>query len=448
MNKTSNSIFMPGRAFFITSLFYLLLGGFAFFFDFIFVIWILIGAGSVLFIISDLVLLLSAGDRLKSERIIPSSLAQGEPTQVKIIISRSGPLLLFFMKLYDLYPESMSTSAFPAKLDRRSLKANGSIVFEYSLLPNTRGPFYFPGIEFMLCSPLHFWRLRVTHNTISYGRTYPNFKQMARGVDIRGNPEKGEEKQIRKRGDGLQFESLRDYNEGDSIRLVDWRATSRNRTLDGRPKLIVRNYQEEQDQQILFIIDSGYRLPEFHFDSALKAMLLLSYVALKHGDSVAAASFGARDLWIPPRKGISAYTGLMNGLYDLHSAPVPSSPFSAMEKALSHLNKRSFIILISNFREEDGESLSWILPRINQRHLLLMVSFYEDSLYEILGKDNIPKTDDDILKKAAAYSYMANRRRLYKKWEHSGLLVLETSPKHISSALVNKYLNVKKSGKL
>jgi uncharacterized protein (DUF58 family) len=179
-------------------------------------------------------------------------------------------------------------------------------------------------------------------------------------------------------------------------------------------------------------------------------MLLLSYIALKHGDAVAASSFGAHDLWIPPRKGISAYTSLMNGLYNLHSAPVPSSPFYAMEKALNNLHRRSLIILISNFREEDGESLSWILPRINQRHLLLMVSFRENEAEKIAfpGTEINTKTDEEILETAAAYSYLENRQRLYRKWEHTGLLVLETSPQNISCALINKYLNVKKSGKL
>jgi len=461
MNKTDKknekqencrAVFMPGRTFFITSLLYLVLGCFSFFFSSVFLFWFITGIALIPVIIIDLLLLFLLGDRFKVERKIPSSLAQGETAHVKLFIRRTRLFLPGAVRLYDLYPGSMSASVFPVKL---KIKAQEIQVFEYTVIPNERGPWYFTGTEFLLGSLLHFWRLRVTHDNISRGRTYPNFKQMARGVDLKGNPENAEVKNIRKRGQGLEFESLRDYQEGDSIRSIDWRATSRNRTLDGRLKLIVRNYQEEQDQQILFIIDSGYRLPDNQFDSALEAMLLLSYVALKHGDSVAAASFGARDLWIPPRKGMKAYNGLMNELYDLHSAPVPSSPFSAIEKALSHLNRRSFIVIISNFREEDGESLSWILPRINQRHLLLMVSFRESEAEKLAfagnnadnKKSNI-KTDEEILETAAAYSYLANRRRLYRKWEHSGLLILETTAQQISPALINKYLDVKKSGKL
>jgi uncharacterized protein (DUF58 family) len=445
---------LPGGILFITFLLFLLLGCVSFFIETFILIWLLTGASLIPFLLIDAFLLILFGDRLQTERKISSSLAQGETIQVKLFIRRSGRFGRFLfsssVQLYDLYPDNMSTTVFPSKLNLKTLKNHDTYIFEYTLMPDERGTWIFSGVEFLLNSPLRFWRLRVTHNTINHGRIYPNFKQMIKGADLNGKREKGEIRQIRRRGHGLEFECLRDYKEGDSIRSIDWRATSRNRMLDGRLKFIVRDYQEEQDQQILFIIDSGYRLPDLQFDSALEAMLLLSYSALKHGDAVAAASFGAHDLWVPPRKGMKAFNGLMNSLYDLHSAPVPSSPFSALENALSRLHRRSFIILISNFREEDGESLEWILPRIKQRHLLLMVSFRESEAENLLlsGADSKVKTDEEILETAAAYSYIANRRRLYSKWEHSGLLVLETSPPHISSALINKYLSVKKSGKL
>jgi uncharacterized protein (DUF58 family) len=148
---------------------------------------------------------------------------------------------------------------------------------------------------------------------------------------------------------------------------------------------------------------------------------------------------------------MAAYTTLMNGLYDIHSAPVSSSPFLSLENALRRLHRRTFIVLISNFREEDEKSLTWVLPRINKRHLLLLVSFREDEA-ETLAFPSLPAaqtaTDSEVLESAAAFSYIANRRRLYRKWEHSGLLLLETSPQYISADIITKYLSVKKSGKL
>jgi uncharacterized protein (DUF58 family) len=240
---------------------------------------------------------------------------------------------------------------------------------------------------------------------------------------------------------------LREYQDGDPIKSIDWRATGRQ-TAAGRRKFIVREYQEEQDQQILFILDAGYRLSPARFDSALNGVLLLAYTALKHGDAVAASSFGAADRWIPPRKGIGSFTGLMSGLYDLRSAPVPSSPFSALEQALIRLSRRTFIILVSNFREEDGESLSWILPRLRRRHLLLLTSFREAEAEALARRpaDGKPRTPEETLEIAAAWSYLENRRRLYRSWEHLGLLTMETTREQISAALINRYLSVKRSG--
>jgi uncharacterized protein (DUF58 family) len=182
------------------------------------------------------------------------------------------------------------------------------------------------------------------------------------------------------------------------------------------------------------------------FDSALEAVLLLSWISLIDGDSVSIGAFGGASRWLSPRKGLSAFPRLMNGLYDLTSSPAPSSPFSCLEDALTRLRRRTFIILISNFREEDGESLSWILPRIEKRHLLLLVSLRERESEALAARK--PATMEEALETAAAFSYLSSRRTLYQSWEHSGLLTLEAPTQGLSTALINRYLQVKRSGKL
>jgi uncharacterized protein (DUF58 family) len=362
-------------------------------------------------------------------------------------------MLPFKITLFDLYPEGMECEEFPAIIDRKLFNTNSCIYFEYTIIPKERGLWFFRGAEILLASPLRFWNLKAFHRAESAGRTYPDFTRIkaAAGADLRGLLEMTGVKHIRRRGQGMDFRGLRDYQEGDSMRDIDWRATSRRRRLDGGTKLIVREYQEEQDQQVLFLLDSGYRLhrregERMQFDSALEAVLLLSWVSLKHGDSVAVGTFGNVKRWIYPRKGLSAFPRLMNGLCDIFSAPVPSSPFSCLEDALARLKRRTFIILVSNFREEDGESLSWILKRIERQHLLLLVSLREKESEIISART--PQGVEEALETAAAFSYLASRKTLYQKWEHSGLLTLETSAGVLSSALINRYLQVKRSGKL
>jgi uncharacterized protein (DUF58 family) len=427
-----------------------------FFSDAVSLIWLFSGFFLLPVIAADGLMLFFFADTLAVKRDVPSSLAQGQRFTVKLEIRRGDKgFLPFRIRLWDLHPQSMDCEAFPALVNRNLFageRSESPLIFEYSLLPEERGLWFFLGTELLFSSLCGFWRLKVFHPCESSGRTYPDFKKIKAkvGTDLRGLLERTGQKNIRMRGQGLEFRSLRDYQEGDSIREVDWRATSRRR------KVIVREYQEEQDQQVLFLLDSGYRLHRreeegrphsmrTQFDSALEAALLLSWVSLKHGDSVAVGSFGRVKRWLGPRKGLSAFPLLMNGLYDLVSGPYPSSPFSALEDALLRLKRRTFIVLISNFREEDGRSLSWILKRIEKRHLLLLVSLREKESESLALRH--PKGGEEALETAAAFSYLAARRELYAKWEHSGLLTLETSAARLSAALVNRYLMVKRSGR-
>jgi uncharacterized protein (DUF58 family) len=457
----------PGPVLVALALGWFFLGAVGFFSDEVSLIWLVVGLCLLPVIVLDALVLFFLADRLKVQRDIPTSLAQGQSVTVQLIIRRRGRLFLpFRIVLWDLHPVSMECETFPAVLDRKLLAttADGEpLFFEYTLVPRERGQWFFSGTELLLASLCGCWRMRVTHACTSQGRTYPDFKKIkaAASNDLRGLLERTGLKNIRMRGQGLEFRSLRDYQEGDSIRAVDWRATSRRR------KVIVREYQEEQDQQILFLLDSGYRLHRMEelrhhdggrydvsrhdssrvqFDSALEAVLLLSWVSLKHGDSVGVGSFGTGTRWISPRKGISSFPVLMNGLYDLVSTPSPSSPFSALEDALARLKRRTFIVLISNFREEDGESLSWILRRIKKRHLLLLVSLKEKESDFFAARQ--PDGPEEALETAAAFSYLASRRELYASWEHSGLLTLEASAGDLAPALINRYLQVKRSGRL
>ena len=453
----------PGPALVAAALVWFLLGAVGFFSDIVSLVWLFAGLCLLPIIAADGLALFFLADRLRVKRNISASLAQDEGVTARLEIGRSGKgFIPFGILAWDLHPPSMESSVFPAALDRKLLAANESrspLFFEYTLLPAERGFWSFRGTELLLSSLCRFWRLKVFHPCESSGRTYPNFKKIkaAAGTDLRGLLERSGLKNIRMRGQGMEFSSLREYQEGDSIRAVDWRATSR------RQKVIVRDYQEEQDQQVLFLLDSGYRLhrldaaadsagesragtQRMQFDSALEAVLLLSWVSLKHGDKATVGTFGSSSRWLSPRKGISSFPVLMNGLYDLCSAPVPSSPFSALEDALARLKRRTFIVLISNFREEDGESLSWILRQIEKRHLLLLVSLKEKESEFLAARQ--PAGPEEALESAAAFSYLTSRRELYASWEHSGLLTMECSAGELSAALINRYLQVKRSGRL
>jgi uncharacterized protein (DUF58 family) len=441
----------PGPVLVTAALLALLLGAAGFFSPALLAVWIIFSLCVIPLAILDFLALRLLTRCFTAERTIAGALALGEKAavQLKLRLEEGRFFPPVSARVFDIYPDGFDCGAFPLKVTIP--ESGGEVEIEYSVLPVERGEWEFKRVEFLYRSPLGFWRRKKTAPCGSRGRTFPNFSKMTGGsrADIRAVLEQAGLREKRRRGQGMEFMSLREYRKGDAVKAIDWRATGR------RGKFIVREYQEEQDQQLLLLLDSGYRLNRAEegergcrtqFDSALEAAMLLSWAAVRHGDGVGLGVFGAEDRWLPPRKGQAALTGLMRGLYDVKSAPAPSSLFSALEKALGRLRRRTFIIMISNFREEDGEALSWILPRICRRHLLLLVSLREAEA-EFLAR-RPPRSRDESLESAAAFSYLAGRRQLYRNWEHLGLLTLECPQPELSALLINRYLEVKRSGVL
>ena len=247
--------------------------------------------------------------------------------------------------------------------------------------------------------------------------------------------------QIRRRGQGTDFRELRDYMPGDPVRHIDWRATSR------RSHPIVKTFQDERDQQLLIILDGGYRLHQkdgegLQFDKALQAALRLSHVALEHGDRVGVYAYGEKDRWIPPGSGRSYFWTLVRSLYDFESAPVATSPAAALERVLVRLNRRTLLIFITNLREEDGEVVSWMLPLVRGRHLMMAVTLREEGAE---GPSTIT-TEDDALLFGASTLYREQRTRLRRYWEKQGILTLDALPDHVTGKVINRYLALKGAG--
>ena len=118
-------------------------------------------------------------------------------------------------------------------------------------------------------------------------RVFPNFsavtKYALRGVDSMQSVAAHHLRQ--RRGEGLDFHQLREYRVGDTFRQIDWKATARSQ------KLISKEFQEERDQHVIFLIDSGHRMLArddelSHFDHVLNTVLVLGYIALRQGDAV------------------------------------------------------------------------------------------------------------------------------------------------------------------
>ncbi|MCK5813231.1 MAG: DUF58 domain-containing protein, partial [Cocleimonas sp.] len=248
-----------------------------------------------------------------------------------------------------------------------------------------------------------------------------------------------------RRGEGQDFHQLREYRQGDALRQIDWKATARSL------KLISREYQDERDQEIIFMLDCGHRMLAkddelSHFDHTLNAILLLSYVALRQGDAVGLGTFSGESRWIPPRKGYHTIQQILNTVYDLQpSSESPDFSKAATDLMIRH-KKRALIVVLTNIRDEDSDDLLPAINLLRKRHLVLVSSLREKAIDNVLQQP-IKKLPDAILN-AATHQYLQHRKKAFEKLLHNGTSALETTPDHLSVELINAYLNIKSSGVL
>lgn len=278
-------------------------------------------------------------------------------------------------------------------------------------------------------------------------RVYPDFAAVARYALLATDNRLSQLgiRRRQRRGEGLEFHQLREYRQGDALRQIDWKATSRLR------KLVSREYQDERDQQVNFLLDCGFRMRAqdggtSHFDAALNAMLLLSYVVLRQGDAAGCLTFAGDERRYAAAKGRAQMSRLMNGLFDL--APTHRTPdFRALAATCTtHLHKRSLLVLMTNLRDEDTADLVAAARVLGERHLVLVATLRETVLDAMCATP--PESDESALGAAAARLYLGEREQALARLAKEGVLVLDSTPEQLPVRLVNAYLDIKRSGRL
>jgi uncharacterized protein (DUF58 family) len=246
---------------------------------------------------------------------MPGSLALGRWGEVKLEVAHefAEPLNINF---FDHVPDGLAFEYLPTVVE---LQPGHVSQLTYRLRPLERGHFCFEQCEVNLPSPLGLWSGKRLLSVRDETRVYPDFARLY-GGELRAVDNWLSQLGIRqrqRRGQGQEFHQLREFREGDSLRQIDWKATARQRTP------IAREYEDERDQQIIFLLDCGRQMRSHdgelsHFDHALNACLLLSYVALRQGDAVGMSTFaGDKPCHVAPVKGSGQLNVLLNAVYDL-----------------------------------------------------------------------------------------------------------------------------------
>lgn len=378
------------------------------------------------------------------ERRLPASLPVNGETAVTLVL-RNPAAVPLRLAVEDETPADCEVpdEPFPATV---RLQPHAATELSYRFVPFRRGDLRFGRVIVLLASPLGFWERRWRCGDAGSVRVYPDFSMIAGYLELLAHQQSVQLgiRRIQRRGEGLEFLQLREYRAGDSLRQIDWKATSR------RGALISREYQDERDQRVLLLVDSGRRMRTrdghlSHFDHALNALLLLAYIALRQGDTVSVRVFGHEQRWLPPERGAGAINALLNGTYDLQTGTEAADFLAAAEDVMSRQRKRSLVVLVTNLREEDAD-LGPALALLRRRHVVLIANLRERVLDEMSERE--PADFDEALGVVGAISELASRRHQQRTLTGLGHLLLDCVPEALPVELVNAYWRVKGSGLL
>jgi uncharacterized protein (DUF58 family) len=397
------------------------------------------------------VLVISLGDALAALRLpsppalrrVPASLAVGVRTEVLLRIANPERRALR-LEVHDHHPASFEAEGLPRRL---ALAPSQWTEVRYQVRPVARGEARFERAELRIFSPLGLWQAKRRSGEEQAVRVYPNFRALAKYTLLATDHRLSQigVLQVRRRGEGTEFHQLREYRQGDPQRALDWKATART------ARLIAREYQEEKDQRVLLVIDCGRRMAAkdddlSHFDHTLNAALLLAHVALRQGDAVGMLTMGGVHRYLEPRKSIGAVHTMLNRVYDLEPTLAVPDYDQAARDVMRHVRRRALVILLTNLRDEDDEDLLPALRLLRTRHLVVLASLRE----AIISRALSARVDsfERAVTHAAAAEYLGLRERVFRRVAATGVLALDVEPERLPITLVNRYLELKREGRL
>jgi uncharacterized protein (DUF58 family) len=415
-------------------------------------------------------------------------LALCEPASLKLIVRCAVPLPLRVRVLHDVPESFCSAPRLTESLPEVHLPPGDFVALNQLICPVSRGDFEAGNIYLCYQSPLRLAERRALARLKQTVRVYPNLRESEQFTLylIRSRQIELEKRLKRKTGAGREFESLRDYREGDEPRDICWTATAR------RAKLITRTYRVERSQPVVLVVDAGrlllarvqpasdstlgppgsdQALPSkaelppaaddwqanrsesrmrsapgpalAKLDYSINAALSLARVALYSGDAVGLTVY-SRTLQarLPVARGSARLRAVLEGLAQVQGELVEGDHQRAASHLLSTQKQRSLIVWLTDFPETAATpEVLEAASRLLARHLVLFVAIGQPELRQLVARK--PLSVRQAYRYVAAMEMMERRDLLLRRLRRQGALALELEPGELAPRLVNQYLEIK-----
>jgi len=250
----------------------------------------------------------------------------------------------------------------------------------------------------------------------------------------------------RTRGQGTEFDSLREYVVGDDVRSIDWRATAR------RSDVVVRTWRPERDRRLLVVLDTGRtsaaRIGDVpRLDLSLDAALLLGALASRAGDRVDVLAIDREVRGSVEGAGREELLGRMvDVLAVVEPSLVETDGRRLVAEVLRRSRRRSLVVLFTALDSAAlREGLLPVLTSLTSRHTVVLAGVGDTRIDELAaGRADV----DQVYAAAAAEKARADRRALIAQLHRAGVEVVDAGPDVFASRVADAYLSPKASGRL
>jgi uncharacterized protein (DUF58 family) len=389
----------------------------------------------------DYLILFTRKEPVLVQRELSDRFSNGDQNPVKLVVTNQYPFRIHY-RIIDELPDQFQRRDF--RLDGELRPGETKELF-YELRPTQRGEYIFHDINVFIRSPFGLVVRRKILPSERMVKVLPSYLSLRHFELLAASHNLAESgsKRIRRQGQSLEFEQIKEYVTGDDIRNINWKATARK-----GGQLMVNNYTDEKSQQVYCVIDKG-RVMKMPFDGmslldyAINATLILSRVALIKQDKAGIVTFGDQiGTFLPAGRRAMQMTSIVEILYNQQTRFQETDYEKLHALVRTRITQRSLIVLFTNFESLSG--LKRELPSmraIARNHLLLVVFFENTGLKEVQTAG--PGDIEGLYIKTIAEKFAYEKRLIVKELNQHGILTILTAPENLTVHAVNKYLEIK-----
>ncbi len=391
----------------------------------------------------DVLLVFISKKPVSAQRNLEKRMNLGDPNKVSLSIINQTIQGLSVL-LYEGYPVEMQKRASAETLVLLPRKSKS---FEYVFKPSERGKYTFRDVVIYVRSPLFLVQRKIILPLTQEVHVYPSVLQMKQFELKVFNQQTQAQgiKKVRKLGNASEFEQIRNYVQGDDLRSINWKATSR------KNELMVNQFQEERSQSVYCIVDKSRAMQlAFHdmtmLDYAINTSLVFSNIALRKGDRPGLITFSNKlGSIVPAEKNAGQLKRIIETLYHQKTL-FKEGDFQLLYQSIRKTVKtRSLLMLFTNFESEYAMRRALpMLQRINKHHALVVIFFQNNELQEWSQQ---PITKYAELVHATVAEKLTNTKwNIAKELRQNGIQTILTKPEDLSLNAINKYLELKAKG--